>query len=154
MEADSSGFHFAGVARLAPADGAWLRATLEQCAKHVPGGIARVSIEMTEDARMRQLHAKFSGDDTTTDVLTFASNAPGEPVDCDIAICVDEAARNAAQLGHTVAQELLLYALHGLLHAAGHDDREADAHNRMHAEEDRILTLVGVGPIFNRRPAC
>jgi probable rRNA maturation factor len=154
MEADSSGIHFAGAGRLATGDAAWLHATLQRCAVLVPGGVRRASIELADDARMRQLHAKFSGDDTTTDVLTFATNEPGLPVDCDMAVCVDEAARNAAELGHTVAQELLLYALHGLLHAAGFDDRQPHDHQRMHAEEDRILTLVGVGPLFRGGSSC
>jgi ssRNA-specific RNase YbeY (16S rRNA maturation enzyme) len=43
---------------------------------------------------------------------------------------------------------LLLYGVHGLLHAIGHDDHEPGAHALMHAEEDRLLTKIGVGPIF------
>ena len=43
---------------------------------------------------------------------------------------------------------MLLYAVHGLLHCAGFDDHETAAFDRMHAEEDRILRAIGVGPIF------
>jgi ssRNA-specific RNase YbeY (16S rRNA maturation enzyme) len=35
-----------------------------------------------------------------------------------------------------------------LLHAAGHDDRNADSYARMHAEEDRILEAAGFGRLF------
>jgi ssRNA-specific RNase YbeY (16S rRNA maturation enzyme) len=81
-------------------------------------------------------------------------------VDVDIAICVDEAARRgqgAAQIDGSAASasaphgtrgEILLYALHGLLHAAGHDDRDDDSYARMHAEEDRILEAAGFGRLF------
>jgi probable rRNA maturation factor len=97
---------------------------------------------------MQALHTQFSGLNSTTDVLTFANNDSGAPIDCDIAVCVDEARRRAAELNHTVAQELLLYTLHGMLHAAGFDDVAPDLHAAMHAEEDRILTAIGVGPLF------
>jgi ssRNA-specific RNase YbeY (16S rRNA maturation enzyme) len=38
--------------------------------------------------------------------------------------------------------------LHALLHACGHDDRDAASHARMHAEEDRILEAAGFGRLF------
>lgn len=118
------------------------------CVEHLPAGVQRATIACVRDARMAELHARFSGDPTTTDVLTFAANAPGDPVDCDIAICVDEAERRAHERGNHPRGELLLYALHGLLHACGHDDREPAAHAAMHAEEDRILEAIGVGALF------
>ena len=43
---------------------------------------------------------------------------------------------------------LLLYALHGMLHLCGFDDRTAAGFKRMHGTEDRILTRLGVGPVF------
>ncbi len=56
--------------------------------------------------------------------------------------------RQARQRGHSVERELLLYAVHGLLHCAGFDDHGTAAFDRMHAEEDRILRAIGIGPIF------
>ena len=50
----------------------------------------------------------------------------------------------------SIEQELLLYALHGVLHCAGFDDRTNDDFEAMHVEEDRILTAIGVGPTFAR----
>jgi len=105
-------------------------------------------VSVVGDARMRKLHLRHMGLDTTTDVLTFAQNAPGRPVDTDIAVCLDEAARRGQGTAHGTRGELLLYALHGLLHAAGHDDRDDASYARMHAEEDRILEAAGFGRIF------
>ena len=48
--------------------------------------------------------------------------------------------------------QLLLYILHGLLHCAGFDDHDPAEHDRMHTEEDRILTAIGVGPVFRSSP--
>jgi probable rRNA maturation factor len=92
---------------------------------------------------MSQLHARHMNDPTTTDVLTFAD---GNEV--DVAVCVDEARRRAAELGHDLSRELLLYSLHGLLHAVGFDDREPADFERMHAEEDRLLAAIGIAATF------
>lgn len=110
--------------------------------------VARLSIRLVDDGSMRALHARHCGLDTTTDVLTFPSADPGEPVDADVACCVDEAARQAARRGHPVAEELLLYAVHGLLHCLGHDDRDPEGFAAMHAEEDRVLAAIGASARF------
>ena len=65
-------------------------------------------------------------------------------------LCLDEAARRSRDLEHPVEHELLLYAIHGVLHVLGHDDHDPAAFERMHAEEDRILEAIGVGPVFRR----
>ena len=71
-------------------------------------------------------------------------------IEADVVVCVDEAARRSAELGHSLERELLLYALHGVLHCAGFDDQTDEGFEAMHAEEDRILSVIGVGPTFDR----
>ena len=70
-------------------------------------------------------------------------------IQAEIAVCVDEARRRAAELNHSVERELLLYCIHGVLHCAGFDDQTESGFAAMHAEEDRILNLVGVGATFH-----
>ena len=103
---------------------------------------------------MSQLHERFMGIRAMTDVLTFPldTNARGQVTSGEIVICASEARRRAKEIGHTVRDELLLYALHGLLHLAGFDDRTAAAFRRMHRMEDKILTRLGVGPVFAGKP--
>lgn len=110
--------------------------------------VDRLVVRLVSDPAMIELHTRHCGLGSTTDVLTFCSSAAGEPIDADIACCVDEAVRQAARRGHSVADELLLYALHGVLHCVGHDDHDPEAYERMHAEEDRILSAIGVGVRF------
>lgn len=111
-------------------------------------GEARVRV--VNDADMADAHQRYAGVPGTTDVLTFNLSENGS-IDVDILVCADEARRRADQFGHPVEHELTLYVIHGLLHCLGHDDRtDADA-QRMHAEEDRILTAIGVGPVFAAR---
>lgn len=130
------------------ADRAWLVEALSRAGGHLGFPVARVSVEVADDARMCELHRRHMGIDGTTDVLTFACNAPGDPVDVDVAVCLDEARRRGAAGRHGTRGELLLYVLHGILHAAGHDDRDDAGYRRMHAEEDRILEAAGLGRIF------
>jgi len=108
----------------------------------------RCAIEIVDDRKMSLLHGRWMDDDSTTDVLTFPMSAPGEPIDVDIAVCVDEAERRAEEYGHDRLRELVLYALHGLLHVTGHDDHDAEEFRLMHAEEDRLLDAVGLGRVF------
>lgn len=111
-------------------------------------GCRRYTVEIVDDARMQLLHERWHGERSTTDVLTFPMSRRGEPIDADVACCLDEAERRAARLGHDRARELVLYALHGLLHITGHDDHDEESYDRMHAEEDRLLESVGLGAIF------
>ena len=126
----------------------WIRATLAAALDHVECRIACITLKIVDDAAMRLLHERHRGSASTTDVLTFDRSLPEGPVEADIVLCVDEAARRAAELGHATERELLLYALHGVLHCAGFDDRTPEDFTAMHAEEDRILMAVGVGRTF------
>jgi probable rRNA maturation factor len=132
------------------AERAWVQDRLSACLGHVAVPVARVTVEVIDDHRMAALHERFSNVPGTTDVLTFPGSGPGEPVEVDIAICVDEAARQSSVRRHELRRELLLYALHGLLHCTGFDDRTPDEHARMHAEEDRILQAIGLGVVYAR----
>ena len=69
--------------------------------------VARAAVEFVHDQRMSALHARHMGLDSTTDVLTFAQNEPGQPVDVDVAVCIDEAARRGQGTAHGMRGELL-----------------------------------------------
>lgn len=111
-----------------------------------------VRVRLVADDEMAKAHERYSGIPGTTDVLTFdlseGATAKGDPLDVDILICVNEASRQAQQHGHDRGREILLYILHGVMHCLGHDDHSDEGFARMHAEEDRILTAIGVGPTF------
>jgi probable rRNA maturation factor len=135
-------------ARVPAVDRRALESSIVRALPFLPRPAVRVHLEVVDDAAMDRLHRERSGIAGTTDVLTFPAHGETGPIDVDIVACADEAARRAAEFGHAVDRELLLYALHGLLHCCGHDDHEPAAHDRMHAEEDRILRALGVGATF------
>ncbi len=115
--------------------------------------LAELSLALVGDARMAQLHEQFLGIPGPTDVLTFPLDTDhyGRPTSGEVVVCVPEAGRRAKELGNPVERELLLYALHGLLHLCGHDDKTDSGYRRMHRTEDMILTQLGVGPVFNTK---
>lgn len=115
-----------------------------------------LSVMVVGDARMKRLHGEWMDLWTTTDCLTYDLSGlpPGRRrrVEGEVVVCMDVARREAARRGHAPADELLLYALHGLLHLAGEDDLEPAAARRMHAREDRLLRAIGVGAVYARPP--
>ena len=127
----------------------WLEARLVEAIALIGRPVERVGVCLADDALMRRQHRKFNGRERTTDVLAFETSASGDPIEVDIIVSVDEAVRAAARLGHPVERELLLYCLHGVLHCAGFNDKTAPEYKAMHAEEDRILSAIGVGPTFH-----
>jgi len=87
----------------------------------------RVSVLVTSSATVRSLNRQFRGLNRATDVLSFPS-LPVPPARAkrpapagEIAISGEVAAQNAACLGHRVAEEVKILALHGILHLAGFD---------------------------------
>lgn len=80
-----------------------------------------VTILITSSRELRALNGRFKKKRQPTDVLSFP--APGFTQDFagDIAISIEIAARNARALGHSVADELRVLILHGILHLAGYD---------------------------------
>lgn len=119
--------------------------------------VRRLTVKIVDDRSMSRLHGAHGGEAAPTDVLSFHLSEPDEPIDADVAVCLDQARRQAQQRGHGVERELLLYAIHGLLHGAGFDDRQLEGprgFRAMHAEEDRLLVALGVGATFDRQPLC
>lgn len=110
-----------------------------------------LSVALVDDREMSRLHERFLGVPGPTDVLTFEleHDSRGRVTSGEVVVCVPEARRNARRNRSTVRKELLLYALHGMLHLSGFDDRTASGHRAMHRKEDQILTRLGVGPVFS-----
>jgi probable rRNA maturation factor len=82
-------------------------------------GVAGVLI--TGNRSMRRLNSSFRGKNQPTDVLSFPAASSANGFVGDIAISLDIAERNARLLGHSVADEIRILILHGMLHLAGYD---------------------------------
>ena len=99
---------------------------------------------------MSALHKQFMAIAGPTDVLTFPmeTDTRGRVISGEVIVCVPQALRQAKARTIPPRLELLLYALHGLLHLLGYDDRTDSAFRIMHRTEDAILTELGFGPVF------
>ena len=73
-------------------------------------------------------------DPALTDVITFDHG--------EILVCPLVAKQEATAHGHTFEEEVLFYAIHGLLHLLGWDDKTPVQRKRMHREQSRILKCV------------
>lgn len=113
--------------------------------------LMELSVVLAGDNLMSDLHKQFMNIEGPTDVLTFPLDADskGRPISGEVFVCVPEARRQSRRLGTNVNDEVLLYALHGLLHLSGWDDRTAAQYRRMHRKEDTILKQLGIGPVFS-----
>jgi probable rRNA maturation factor len=97
----------------------------------------QVTVLLTTDAAIRDLNRRFRGKNKATDVLSFPAEGLGaEGIAGDVAISVTTALRQAAGQGHSLATEIKVLVLHGMLHLAGFD-HEVDE-GRM-ARRERLL---------------
>ncbi len=116
--------------------------TLAQAAVRLRG---QVTVLVTSDAAMRDLNRRFRGKNESTDVLSFPSERVirgTEKIAGDVAISVETAIRQSVEQGHSLATEIKVLMLHGLLHLAGHD-HETDT-GEMLRRERNLRTRLGL----------
>jgi probable rRNA maturation factor len=92
------------------------------------------------DAAVRRANRLYRAKRGSTDVLSFPDGEEGRLG--DILISAARAAKQAAEFGHRVEDELKILALHGLLHLLGYD-HEADE-GRMRRAERRWRRKYGL----------
>jgi probable rRNA maturation factor len=134
-----------GVPVTAPGLSSWLARSAPAAAR------GSVTIALVGDARMRSLNRTWRGQDRATDVLSFPTESAESGSNRrprrhahlgDIVIATGMARRQARRAGHTLATELRVLALHGLLHLLGYD-HERDTGEMAHVER-RLLQRSGL----------
>jgi probable rRNA maturation factor len=118
----------------APGLASWLAAIAPSRAR------GTVTVAIVSDARVRALNRQYRRKDKVTDVLAFPSGERGHLG--DVVIAAGVAARQAREAGHTLATELRVLALHGLLHLLGYDHERDDG--RMARLERRLRRRGGL----------
>jgi len=118
----------------------------------------QVSVLLTTNATQRGLNRRFRGKNKTTDVLSFptdfdaprSGDAPGsEKIAGDLSISVPIAIIQAWQQGHSLATEIKVLILHGLLHLAGYD-HETDSGQMARRERTLRTRLRLPGGLIER----
>ena len=117
-----------------PGLAAWLQSVAPARAR------GAMTVAIVSDARVRALNRQYRKKDTPTDVLSFPARERGFLGDVVIASGV--AARQAREAGHSLAIEVRVLALHGLLHLLGYDHERDDG--RMARLERRLRKRGGL----------
>lgn len=130
-------------------------AALKAAAKTVLEGegvrAAKVGLAFVDNAHIHRLNKQFLDHDEPTDVLTFPySGAKAKTLEGEVVIGYEVAAEYAADRGHAVDRELLLYVVHGCLHLCGYDDTTAKAARQMRAKEREYLAKLNLPDITDR----
>ena len=108
-----------------------IRDFARQLEQQVAGGRGFCCL-VTNDDELRRLNKQFRKKDHATDVLSFPNLHPKEQLG-ELAISWDRAKAQAAEFGHTPADELRILMLHGVLHLTGMD-HERDGGKMARAE--------------------
>lgn len=109
---------------------------------------AELNIMFIDPEPMEELHVRWLDLPGPTDVMSFpmdelkpgTADHPTPPgMLGDICICPQVAARQAAESGHSVAEEMLLLATHGMLHLLGYDHAHDAEREVMFALQRKLL---------------
>ncbi|MAE93716.1 MAG: rRNA maturation RNase YbeY [Deltaproteobacteria bacterium] len=108
---------------------------------------AELSIALVDDPTMAEMNEHYRGRPGATDVLSF-SLREGEHVEHgsgllgDVVLALPVAARQAAERGHSLDEELLRLLIHGVLHLLGHDHERDDDALAMEARERELRAQI------------
>lgn len=129
-----------------------LERDLSRLAAYVASRLGRpvhLSFAVTDDEGIRAVNRRTLGHDHPTDVLAFPmGDAPA--LEGEVLLSVETARREADRRGHPAYHELLLYAVHGVMHLVGYDDHGTAGRRRMRRAERAALAALGVPPVFGR----
>jgi probable rRNA maturation factor len=119
-----------------------------------------VEITLSGDSEMERLNFDHMGERSPTDVLAFplhewrvegghshlvdddGISPPGATLLGDVVIDLDQAVRQASAGDWSVAEEIVLLAIHGSLHLLGHDHAEMDEEQAMRGLEHGVLAAM------------
>ena len=124
-----------------------IAASLAECGVALLPG-AELCVHLVDDARVRDLNARWLGLDEATNVLSFPTVEPAHVDQArllgDIVLGFETMAREAGAEGKPLADHYRHLVVHGFLHLIGFGHETDDEAQRMEAMETRILARLGV----------
>jgi probable rRNA maturation factor len=131
----------------APVAPAFARSVLERAASlpelvaRLPDTTATIAVRLTSDAELRRLNRVFAGDDSVTDVLSFAGSDDHLG---DLAISWPMVVRQSVEYRQPPSTEVGLLCVHGLLHLLGWDHVSVGERREMSRLTVAALKLSGL----------
>ncbi len=117
-----------------------LRASLRKIIASLGVDDQEVNFLFVSDAAIRRYNAKYLRHDYATDVIAFEMKERG--VLGDVLISADTARRQAREQGHATRTEMIILAIHGLLHLLGYRDKKKKDRDRMWRKTNELLALA------------
>ncbi|MFZ9722568.1 MAG: rRNA maturation RNase YbeY [Burkholderiaceae bacterium] len=102
-----------------------------------------LTLRMVGAEESRTLNRQFRGKDSPTNVLTFGYE-PLPTASADLVLCLPVLIEEAQQQGKDVSDHFLHMALHGALHALGHDHQAKAEALAMEGLERTLLARLGI----------
>lgn len=120
-----------------------------------------IELVFVGEEEIRSLNAQNRGVDKVTDVLSFPTldgirgkilNKKDFPLDVEkgrlnlgsIAVCEEQCARQAEEIGHSTEREIIYLVLHGVLHLFGYDHLTDDDKTQMRSIEKAVLATLKI----------
>jgi probable rRNA maturation factor len=114
-------------------------------------GNCEVSVLISTDERIQTLNNQFLGVDAPTDVLAFPADVvdpqSGRRYLGDVMISLPRAMAQAQSGGHPLQDEILLLAVHGVLHLLGFDHADEKTKKMMWDVQSAVLERVGCAKV-------
>lgn len=109
----------------------------------------QIGITFVNNRGIRELNARWRKSRHTTDVLAFPLEGPGagRRLLGEVVISAERAQAQAHEQGHSLAAEIDLLVIHGILHLTGEKDATVAGARRMRRREMAIL-----GRLYRRPP--
>ncbi|QDV44159.1 Endoribonuclease YbeY [Stieleria neptunia] len=104
----------------------------------------QIGVRITDDVTIHEINARHLSHDYPTDVISFPYSDDPDRIEGELVASVETAQQNAAEVGWEIANEVLLYVIHGVLHIGGMDDSEADERAMMRRAEREVLSHLGI----------
>jgi probable rRNA maturation factor len=140
-----------GEAAWAPILGNWLAQLQAELPPSLQSDAYSLGLQLVDDERIASLNRTWRQRPGPTDVLAFAAQeepvpaAPAgqEPLELgDIVISLETARRQATDAGHSLEEELLFLACHGLLHLLGWDHPDEAGLAAMLERQQRLIEAI------------
>jgi probable rRNA maturation factor len=110
---------------------------------------ATISLAIVDDPTIHRLNREYLNHDCPTDVLSFVLEQNESHLEGEVVVSADTAVTAAGRFGWSVADELLLYVVHGTLHLVGYDDLQQKPLAEMRVRERHYLASYGLVPRYD-----
>lgn len=113
-----------------------------------PTGAIEVSVLLSNDAEIKDLNARYRGQNKATNVLSFPGYDLGDPIVPgmilgDIAVAYETVLRESEDQAKSIPTHLAHLLIHGTLHLLGFDHETDDEADIMEKIEVQIMTELG-----------